>query len=576
MQVLKWRDESAHRHVCLRLLPDLSKGHEDWGWQWTGAVSVETVGYSPLKVRAKKRREGGDLMATNIMIHTALQGPVTVLTIHEQRDNAALEVHNRSSLLTACFRQAKVSQEFEEKAGAGAVVAYCWDHPHAPPVLHMRYEAQGQQVAAREYNMDRLGAFPPLVFSMPGGGGGAQQSHVQHAVLVAVIARGPTKVLLIEDALPGSDNECSPAATTAQAAPSSHDSRHSGCHPAGDNRPAPRATGSAPPQMPRSVCYTAALAGVGVSIIDATPEELIYLSAMRIQAKLVRTKAWELVHLSLGNLQVDNQTSIGAPVLIGPDMAAARPPDRRSGGSAGAHSPNPGAAGSPDTVSPLHSSALLRSSDKFQSRHDSPPSSPDRPGSGRARGGADGGPDSTAAGHGAGGGLHPSEAFLSVKVSKMLGEATLDCYDSIDVSLADTFVDVDESLLVRLLGAFSGILSSLNAMAEGEAEAEDEFDHELPLKAGSIGALDLSLTNANRAASERKWTYIETLRIRTLRLYITFSSSDDAHGLLQRLGPLSNLPIFAFVEAFKAAVRCAKGALSGPYKCPMILSRDSY
>ena len=35
---------------------------------------------------------------------------------------------------------------------------------------------------------------------------------------------------------------------------------------------------------------------------------------------------------------------------------------------------------------------------------------------------------------------------------------------------------------------------------------------------------------------------------------VSFSSSDDAHGLLARLGPLGKLPMFAFVEAFKAMV----------------------
>ena len=116
MQILKWRHESVHRHVCFRLLPDLARGHADWGWQWSGAVSVETVGYSPVKVRAEKRREGGDLVAANMMIHTAMEGPVTLLTVHEQRDRPALEVHNRSAMLTACFRQAKVPRQLEERS----------------------------------------------------------------------------------------------------------------------------------------------------------------------------------------------------------------------------------------------------------------------------------------------------------------------------------------------------------------------------------------------------------------------------------------------------------------------------
>ena len=117
----RWHDESSVRAVCLRLLPDTSVGHADRGWQGSGAVSVETIGYSPLKVRAAKRNEGEGLASTNLMIHTEVQGSVTVLTVHPQAaSNTALEVCNHSSVVTVCFRQTQVPQELEEAAAPGA------------------------------------------------------------------------------------------------------------------------------------------------------------------------------------------------------------------------------------------------------------------------------------------------------------------------------------------------------------------------------------------------------------------------------------------------------------------------
>jgi len=136
----------------------------------------------------------------------------------------------------------------------------------------------------------------------------------------------------------------------------------------------------------------------------------------------------------------------------------------------------------------------------------------------------------------------------------MVANLSLDCYDDVNVSLADTFVDVDESVLVSLLGVFSGLFGALSGTVLKEEESEADLARVLPLQAGSVGAVDIALTSSNRASSLLKWTYVETLRVETIRLFITFSSSDDAHGLLQHLGPFSKLPLFAFVEAFKAMV----------------------
>jgi len=477
MQVLKWQDESTHRSVCVRLLPDEAKGHEDWHWQWSGAVSAETVGYSPLKVRAKRRREGGDLVAANIMIHTAMQGPVTFLTIHEQRENAALEVHNSSAFVTACFRQANVPRELEEKAAPCGASPYCWDYPHALPILQMRYEIEGEEVGRREYNMDRLGAFAPLLLVKSRTGHVYEEPRV---LLVSVVARGPTKVLLIQDACPGTEDDggLTDLASSSSFQPSSNSALT--C-PAPPPQPIPIVintgvarqggegdVGERPQERERvgkmdtkggvlegevqgggvaaatsrvtSKCYTVNLAGVGMSIIDATPRELVYVSVLQIEAKTVLSGAWQLVEVSLGNFQVDNQTSIGAPVLIGIDTSSTRygaSSDRRTNSSAttgnegrGVH----GRGGHGNLDGGRENS--LKNSEDFKSFHQQSRTASARAPTGGVREGGGGGANA-GGGVGEGGGKS-----LSVKISKRVADLSWVCYDDVNVPLAGAFGDV--------------------------------------------------------------------------------------------------------------------------------------
>ena len=258
--------------------------------------------------------------------------------------------------------------------------------------------------------------------------------------------------------------------------------------------------------------------------------------------------AWHLTELALGNLQVDNQTSIGAPVLIGPDTSSAR--HQSSSSMAAQRTPPHFAAPRADTVlsfleSMPSSSARARAA-RVEEQQDSAHASATL--------------NASAA--------HTLGDYLCVKVSKLTDNSKLNCFDTVEVALADTFVDVDETVLVRLVAAFTGILTALSLPDLKEDDVED-MGRMLQLNAGALGALDLSLTGPDRSRSDQKWTYIESLRIQTIRLYLTIHSSDDAHGLLESLGPLSKLPMFALVEAFKAMV-------SNVDRAPIVLHNISW
>lgn len=282
MQVIRWHDESFHRRVRVRLLTDGCTGlEEEDEWEWSGPVSVDALGYRPLKLRRTKGLQHPYLPSTNLLLHAAMQGPVTFVNVHPEGENGALEVCNQSRLVIACFRQAHVSRNLEEQASPTSAAPYCWDFPEAEPILQMRFVIDGHEVAAREYNMDRLGAFPPLAWSRPPSpltvvGESRKDSNMQGVLMVSIIARGPTKILLVQDL------QASPIPHTVTNLPAAY--RPTGAR--GTQTSAAKSVRDIPPVV-TSTCHTVNLAGLGISIIDGRPEELVYISVLGIRGKAV-------------------------------------------------------------------------------------------------------------------------------------------------------------------------------------------------------------------------------------------------------------------------------------------------
>jgi hypothetical protein len=147
----------------------------------------------------------------------------------------------------------------------------------------MRFVIDGHEVAAREYNMDRLGAFPPLVWSRPPcplavGGESRKEANMQGVLMVSIIARGPTKILLIQDL------QASPVPDNLTNLPAPY--RPTGAQSCGTQR-SPAQSVRDIPSVVTSTCHTVNLAGLGISIIDGRPEELVYISVLGIRGKAV-------------------------------------------------------------------------------------------------------------------------------------------------------------------------------------------------------------------------------------------------------------------------------------------------
>ena len=70
-----------------------SRGQEDLDWQWSDVLSRSAMGYFPLKVRAKKARPDGTPKVFNMVVHSSMQGAITMLVVREQDpNNPAIQV----------------------------------------------------------------------------------------------------------------------------------------------------------------------------------------------------------------------------------------------------------------------------------------------------------------------------------------------------------------------------------------------------------------------------------------------------------------------------------------------------
>jgi hypothetical protein len=73
MAAVRWLDEARERRVRVRLLPDGAESEGGDEWEWSGALAVDAAGYTPVKVRAGRRRAGGAPRVFNIMVHASMQ-----------------------------------------------------------------------------------------------------------------------------------------------------------------------------------------------------------------------------------------------------------------------------------------------------------------------------------------------------------------------------------------------------------------------------------------------------------------------------------------------------------------------
>lgn len=165
LQVVRWLDESKDRSLRIKLLPGAASGHEDWEWQWSDAMSRNTVGYFALKLRAKKLRPDGSPRVFNLALQVSLQGACTVIVIRQQDPSCpAIQIHNTSSWASVAYRQAGIDSDLEERSLPGVPTGYCWDRQQGPNVLSLRVTPRDQGVGVGELdcNMDRLGTFPIL------------------------------------------------------------------------------------------------------------------------------------------------------------------------------------------------------------------------------------------------------------------------------------------------------------------------------------------------------------------------------------------------------------------------------
>lgn len=264
-RVFHWGDASGARCVRMRVCKEGGEDDVMIGG-WSGAVTLDAEGSFALRVPSL---EGGFL---NLKADVRVVGAATRLFIAaESQRHPSYLVRNDMPEGSVRVQQVNGSPKYAIEVEAGTSAVLCWEEPlesHQVTVTH----ASSVSV---QVQLDDLGVAGWKI-------GQAQ---------VTVSARGPTRILRVGPAREEEDED--------------KDAEDIGL--AGR---VPR--GSALVRASVSVH----LGGVGVSLLDGGLEELLYLSFTQVKAQYTLgfdDASWEV---KVGRVQVDNQTDVGAPVVL--------------------------------------------------------------------------------------------------------------------------------------------------------------------------------------------------------------------------------------------------------------------
>ncbi len=267
-----WAERGGFQHLRVRLC--------EFGWEWSGRFVPDVGGDVTLALR-HTHHEAKYLMQVRI----TMQGASYVIRFRREPPSfSPYRIENRT-LGNVWFVQTGLdgvhSEHEPEVLLPYHACTYSWDEPLLEHTLELEWQS-GEGVLRR----NPLGAFsfnpdPPTRPPTKG-------------VLVVVETRGPIRVLIITD-LPPSHAALSPAAVAAEA-----DRR---------KKARQRDGGLVKQGGPHlwAVDVEVELRGVGVSLLNALPQELVYVSAQNLRVTWYLYGSSSRLAMAVGHLQVDDQ-----------------------------------------------------------------------------------------------------------------------------------------------------------------------------------------------------------------------------------------------------------------------------
>ena len=234
-----------------------------YGWAWSGRFSVKREGEIPLRLRNEH-----DNTVFFVLVHVLKQGPRICIVFKGgdsvapyRIENHTLETFKLRQVSTKGWRQDQNLQPKQTSLLPYHTCAYAWDEPLAPQeiVLELLKNGQSRSEMVGTFSFNRIETFP-----------------VKNNLIIRLIAQGPTRVLCIHD------------------------------HRTSLN---PGITSKTEPAFRKSDLFKLYMNidSIGISIIDQTPQELIYVSITDLFVEHIKSVGEDSLKTEVGRVQVDSQ-----------------------------------------------------------------------------------------------------------------------------------------------------------------------------------------------------------------------------------------------------------------------------
>ncbi|CAM6102066.1 unnamed protein product [Calypogeia fissa] len=265
------------------------------GHKWSQPFSVETEGVMQMRLQG---RDGHPFMVKT-EVRSGIKGSRFVVVFRPASFHSPYRIENRSEVLPFRYRQAGGTSDSWQLLGPGSAASFAWEDLQRDPLLELLVDG-ADPLTARKFCIDDVGDYQP----MPTKGGPVAALHVR------VSKEGLMKVVQVADWRP-SDTDLSIVPYNSEASPARTPERIQ------------------PPVGSENQFHAILeLAELGISIVDHTPEELLYVTmqTLVVQYATGLGAGTSRFKLRVDGLQVDNQLPLTPmPVLFTAQDAGNKP-----------------------------------------------------------------------------------------------------------------------------------------------------------------------------------------------------------------------------------------------------------
>eukprot|EP00727_Mastigamoeba_balamuthi_P014733 m51a1_g9886 hypothetical protein (3388) ;mRNA; f:25606-36846 len=285
-----WPDNSKPKLLCIALVdaaagPGSSPGSPGSPGaaytSWSCGFPISKVGSTPLKIR---RRSGPPVFVdVHVQMGGEGRGDATSVTVTTPSARfPPFRIDNETSTRFAVHQKGSVLMD---SVAPGQKLPWCWDELSLPRRVVLRPQRKDLSVAV-DYPVDSLARYPPLVVA------GVALFRVE------VVADGPTRVVRLLDVGDDSRDDDDDVAAAADEAQRSREEEAAA---------AMELQGEAAAAATTTFDIDVYIEGVGISVIESRPQELVYVSVDGIEMHAERTADDDKLEVVVQSMQVDNQ-----------------------------------------------------------------------------------------------------------------------------------------------------------------------------------------------------------------------------------------------------------------------------